>query len=76
MSFETMRGKGEKMTSEQKRRLLKAKVAVALQRETGHVPTLEQIEDVTLLARVLYKAVLGVHFRRRQQQASGQLPIF
>jgi hypothetical protein len=64
------------MTSEQKHRLLKAKVAVVLQHETGHVPTQEQIEQVTLLARVLYKAVLGVHFRRRQQQAAGQLPIF
>ncbi len=64
------------MTTEQKRRLLKAKVAVALQDELGHTPTREQIEDVTLLARVLYKAVLGVHFKRREQQAAGQLPIF
>ena len=31
---------------------------------------------ITLLARVLYKAVLGVHFKRREQQATGQLPIF
>ncbi len=64
------------MTSEQKRRLLKAKVAVALQDELGRAPTREQIEDVTLLARVLYKAVLGLHFKRREQQAAGQLPIF
>ena len=64
------------MTSEQKQRLLKAKVAVALQNETGQVPSRQQIEEVTLLARVLYKAVLGVHFRRRQQQAAGQLSIF
>ena len=64
------------MTSEQKHRLFKAKVAAALQNETGHVPSREQVEEVTLLARVLYKAVLGVHFTRRQQQASGQLPIF
>ncbi len=64
------------MTSEQKQRLLKAKVAVALQNETGRVPTKEQVEEVTLLARVLYKAVLGVHFKRREQRASGQLPIF
>jgi hypothetical protein len=40
------------------------------------VPSREQVEEVTLLARVLYKAVLGVHFTRKQQQASGQLPIF
>ena len=64
------------MTSKQKQKLLKAKVAVALQNELGHVPTTEQIEEVALLARVLYKAVLGVHFKRRAQQASGQLPIF
>ncbi len=64
------------MTSEQKQRLLKAKVAVALQNETGKVPTREQIEEVTLLARVLYKAVLGVHFKRKEQRAAGQLPIF
>ncbi len=65
-----------KMTSEQKTRLLKAKVAVALQHELGRVPTREQIEEVTLLARVLYKAVLGVRFKRREQRAAGQLPIF
>ncbi len=64
------------MTSEQKRKLLKAKVAVALQDELGRTPTREQIEDVTLLARVLYKAVLGLHFKRREQRAAGQLPIF
>ena len=64
------------MTSEQKRKLLKAKVAVALRDELGHTPTREQVEDVTLLARVLFKAVLGLHFRRREQQAAGQLPIF
>ena len=64
------------MTSEQKQRLLKAKVAAALQNETGKVPTRKQIEEVTLLARVLYKAVLGVHFKRKAQRASGQLPIF
>ncbi len=64
------------MTSEQKQKLLKAKVAVALQNETGKVPSREQVEEVTLLARVLYKAVLGVHFKRQEQRASGQLPIF
>ena len=64
------------MTSQQKHRLFKAKVAAALQDETGHVPTREQIEEVALLARVLYKAVLGVHFTRKQREAAGQLPIF
>ena len=64
------------MTSEQKQKLLKAKVAAALHHETGKVPSRQQTEDVTLLARVLYKAVLGVHFKRQQQKAAGQLPIF
>jgi hypothetical protein len=40
------------MTSQQKKRLLKAKVAAALQNELGHTPSREQIEEVTLLARV------------------------
>jgi hypothetical protein len=64
------------MTSEQKQKLLKAKMAAALQHETGKVPSCEQIEEVTLLARVLYKSVLGVHFKRQEQKAAGQLPIF
>ncbi len=64
------------MTSEQKHKRLKAKVAAALQHETGKVPSRQQIEEVTLMARVLYKAVLGVHFKRQEQKAAGQLPIF
>ena len=54
------------MSSEQKRRLLKAKVAVALQNELGRVPKEEEIEQVTLLARVMYKAVLGLHYKRKE----------
>ncbi len=64
------------MTTEQKRKLLKAKVAVALQHATGRVPTTEQIEQVALLARVLYHSVLGTHYRRKEQRAAGQLAIF
>ena len=45
---------------EQKKRLLKAKIAVALQDET----------------RVMYKAVLGLHFKRKEQKKQGQLAIF
>jgi hypothetical protein len=65
------------MTSEQKQKLLKAKVAAALHNEISKVPSpsREQIEDVTLLVRVLCKAVLGVHFTRQEQMAAGQLPI-
>ena len=61
---------------EQKKRLLKAKIAVALQDETGKVPTSEQIEQVFLLTRVMYKAVLGLHFKRKEQKKQGQLAIF
>jgi hypothetical protein len=64
------------MSSEQKKRLLKAKVAVALQNELGRVPKEEEIEHVTMLARVMYKAVLGLHYKRGEQKKSGQLAIF
>jgi hypothetical protein len=45
-------------TTEQKRRLLKAKIAVALQDELGRVPTAKEITSYFIAARVLYKAVL------------------
>ena len=65
------------MTSaEQKRKLLKAKIAVALQDELGRVPKKEEIELVFLLTRVMYKAVLGLHFKRQEQKKNGQLAIF
>ena len=63
-------------TTEQKKRLLKAKIAVALQDEYGRVPTEEQINQVFHLTRVMYKAVLGLHYRRQEQKKSGQLSIF
>ena len=62
------------MTSEQKQKLLNAAVAAALKRETGQVPSREQVEEVTLLARVLYKAVLGVHINRPEQKSLGPVP--
>jgi hypothetical protein len=61
---------------EQKRKLLKAKIAVALQDELGRVPTAKEINQVFLLTRVMYKAVLGLHFKRREQKQKGQLAIF
>jgi hypothetical protein len=68
------------MTAEQKKeqkiRLLKAKVAVALHDELGRVPKQEEIEQVTLLARVMYKAVLDLHYKRKEQKKNGQLAIF
>jgi hypothetical protein len=64
------------MTSEQKKKLLKAKIAVALHDELGRVPRKEEIERVLLLTRVMYKAVLGLHYKRQEQKQSGQLSIF
>ncbi len=63
-------------TPDQRRKLLKAKIAVALQSELGRVPTEDEIDNVFLLARVMYKAVLGLHYRRKEQKKSGQLAIF
>ena len=62
--------------TEQKKRLLKAKIAVALHNELGRVPKEAEIDNVFLLARVMYKAVLGLHFQRQQQKKQGQLAIF
>ena len=64
------------MTVEQKKKLLKAKIAVALRDELGRVPKKEEIERVYLLTRVMYKAVLGLHYKRQEQKKSGQLAIF
>jgi hypothetical protein len=61
---------------EQKKRLLKAKIAVALRDELGHVPSEEKINEVFLLTRVMYKAVLRLHFKRKEQKKQGQLAIF
>ena len=53
--------------SDQKKRLLKAKIAVALQDELGRVPK-EEVNQVFLLTRVMYKAVLRLYFKRQQQK--------
>jgi hypothetical protein len=62
--------------TEQQRKLLKAKIVVALQDELGRVPKEEEINQVFLLTRVMYKAVLGLHFKRQEQKKNGQLAIF
>jgi hypothetical protein len=71
MSFDTF-----KVWQEQKKKLLKAKIAVALHDELGRSPKTEEIDQVFLLARVMYKAVLGLHYQRQQQKKDGQLAIF
>jgi hypothetical protein len=63
-------------STEQKRKLLKAKIAVALHDELGRVPKEAEINQVFLLARVLYKAILGLHDKRQEQKKPGQLAIF
>ena len=63
-------------TTDKKERLLKAKIAVALQNEYQRVPTSEEIETVFHLTRVMYKAVLGLHYRRLAQKKAGQLALF
>ena len=64
------------MTREQKERLLKAKVAVALYDELGRVPKDDEVENVFLLTRVMYKVVFGLHFQRKARKRSGQLALF
>lgn len=63
-------------TTDQKKKLLKAKIAVALHDELGRVPKSEEIDQVFLLARVMYKAVLGLHYQRQQRKKDDQLAIF
>ena len=64
------------MATTEQRKLVKAKIAVALHDELGRVPKSEEIDQVFLLARVMYKAVLGLHYQRQQQKKDGQLAIF
>jgi hypothetical protein len=63
-------------SADKRNRLLKAKIAVALHDEYGRVPTADEINKVFHLTRVMYKAVLGLHYRRQEQKKSGQLAIF
>jgi hypothetical protein len=62
--------------TQQKKKLLQAKIAAALYCENGRVPTKEEIEKWTKFASVLYTAVLGLHFERQTQKKNNQLPIF
>ena len=53
--------------AEQQHKVLKARVALALYSEYGRVPKEWEVEEVYHLTKVLYKAVLGTHFIRKQQ---------
>jgi hypothetical protein len=61
---------------DKKHKLLKAKIAVALQDEYKRVPTEEEIDSVFHLTRVMYKAVLGLHYRRQEQRRPDSWPYF
>ena len=49
---------------------------MALYSEYGRVPREKEIDEVYHLTRVLYKAVLGTHFLRKQQERTDQLALF
>ena len=63
-------------STEQKKRLLKATIAIALHDELGRVPKEEEINQVFFLSRVMYKAILGLHDKPKAQQRNGPLAIF
>ena len=50
----TIAPQGVPTKAEQKKRLLKAKIAVVLRDELGRVPTSKEIEQVFLLTRMSY----------------------
>jgi hypothetical protein len=63
-------------STEQKKKLLRAKIAVALHDELGRVPKEEEINQVFLLSCVMYKAIRGLRYKRQEQKKTGQLAIF
>ena len=64
-------------TPEQRRKLLKARLALALRDELGRVPKREEIDRAFLLTRVVpHQAASGPRPKRREQKQKGQLAIF
>jgi hypothetical protein len=63
-------------TAEQKKQALKAKIAVAIYSEDGCTPKEEEVEQLARLTRIMYKAVLGLHYQHKAQKRNNQLPIF
>ncbi len=62
--------------TDKKKKILKSKITLALLDELGRKPTEQEIERFFLAARILYKAVLGTHFERKEQKKTGQVPLF
>ncbi len=61
---------------ERKKKLLKAKISLALLDELGRRPTEQEVEKFFLAAKVLFKAILGIHSERQLQKKNGQVPGF
>jgi hypothetical protein len=61
---------------EQRERVWKAKVAMALYGEYGKVPNEKIIDEVYHLTRVLDKTVLDTPLLRKQQHQNSQLVLF
>ena len=64
------------LKTEQKQKILKAKIALAMRDEYGAVPKEEDVEQTYHFVRVVFKAVLGTHYLRKQQKKLNQLPLF
>jgi hypothetical protein len=64
------------VTTTQKERILKAKVALSLHHEFGRVPKEHEIEYFYHIARVLRTSILGTHFLRSKQKQTSQLALF
>ena len=62
--------------TEQKKRLLKARIALALRDEWGRQPTTEEIEKFTFLASVLFKSVGGTIAMKSKMRQSKQIPLW
>ena len=62
--------------TEQKKKLLKAKIAAALYHENGKVLTPEEIDKWTKVCPSAVYGSLRLHFEREVQKKNGQLAIF
>lgn len=62
--------------TDQKKKLRKTKISLALYHELGRRPSIQEIECFSSTARVLYQAILGLHFERSVQKEEEQLPLF
>ena len=64
------------MMTPQKKKLLRAKVALALRDTLQRRPTEEEINRFTTAAQVLWKVVAGTKAMRWEMKKRGQLALF